>query len=941
MHDGRQTKDSGSAEAWQQHEKNVAAAIGGSTEAQAGQRTQALREVTEAREQWRTEQDAQIADIDNKAGIRYVQARTDIEQQRTETDDKVKKRTEEDNGKIDKARTKGEADARTKRNEGKQESGSWLSRATSWVKDQFNKVVTAIKTVFAAARQAVTNIINEFKKAAFALIDAARNAIVGIINVAADTLIALGDIALAAFPGLRDKWRNFIDDKRDKAIDKVNEYADKLKEKVGQLLDFLASALIALLDLYEKALLAAVEFVQGVVVGALELANKLVELAGQFTALIGDIAPDPIGWLGKLGAAAKEGTQKFLWDALKSEVKRWFNNKLESVLGLGKMVIDILIKGCMSIAQIGRMAWEAVVAALPMVIIGLIIEKVVSLIVPAAGAIMTIIQGLIAAWGAISSIIRAFKTFFAFLKAVNAGGVQAACLFAMAVATGAVALLDFITEFLLIRLGRALKKVGDKLKKLAKKITDKLRRPPRRPGGRPGAPGPRRPREPAHQGTRDVPERGPAGPMRPGPQRPVRPRARPEPDRPRRPDARPEPRSPRRSDARSEPRKPAHPKASPETGHPRRPAAHPEPGHPRRPGARPEPHRPERKRPEPRRPRRPESKDIRLARIVARIRPKITLLLRRGLRISVFRAVLAGMKAWYRLTGLAAVGFPSFETIARLNPQRSAGEGEYKNLNVPQGPAEPAREPAQALADERTENPYGVRRGWPTDPETGQPLTRRDLKFLGWRRRQVQWWMRGEAPLGMTPELYRRWRLSLLDALEREGISPGDVDVRLLGSAGEGFSGPHKPLWSDEELAHRPRALARLREWLGEDRNRLRRRPFDVGRRFGVGKALGGEPSDYDTNISSDKLVEKARALWEAKGGPGQFLSGDHEYVNKRIAQEAFPHLTAWRLDWTKRLGREVSHAIFPSGGPKDISDKGFHVHFRESDWIVHRPGGS
>src|SRR5262249_56878266 len=125
---------------------------------------------------------------------------------------------------------------------------------------------------------------------------------------------------------------------------------------------------------------------------------------------------NPGGWLGNLGTAAKDGVQHHLWGALKSAVKQWFNDKLESVLGLGKMIFNVLIKGCLSLAQIGRMAWEAIIASLPLMIIGLVIEKVISLIVPAAGAIITIIQGLIAAWGAISRIIAAFKTFFAFLK---------------------------------------------------------------------------------------------------------------------------------------------------------------------------------------------------------------------------------------------------------------------------------------------------------------------------------------------------------------------------------------------------------------------------------------------------------------------------------------------------------------------------------------------
>jgi hypothetical protein len=116
---------------------------------------------------------------------------------------------------------------------------------------------------------------------------------------------------------------------------------------------------------------------------------------------------------------------------------------------------------------------------------------------------------------------------------------------------------------------------------------------------------------------------------------------------------------------------------------------------------------------------------------------------------------------------------------------------------------------------------------------------------------------------------------------------------------------------------------------------------------------LGLDPdnSDYDTNLSSDAMVAKARAHWDGLGQPGSFLSGDHEYVNKDIeyvnkdiAREAFPAVNAWANTWSDELHlrREVSWAVFPSSGPKDVSaTSGHYAHFQDSDWIVFRPGGS
>jgi hypothetical protein len=234
--------------------------------------------------------------------------------------------------------------------------------------------------------------------------------------------------------------------------------------------------------------------------------------------------------------------------------------------------------------------------------------------------------------------------------------------------------------------------------------------------------------------------------------------------------------------------------------------------------------------------------------------------------------------------------------------------------------------------------PPGPERGWPVDPRTEAPLTERDLDFLGWR---PEHWSRGEAPLGMTPETYAEWRGGLRNALRQEGVDADTVDVRLAGSASEGFSGPHKPAWraSDDRIAGDPDAQARLAEWLGDDPERLGSRPFDSGYRLGVDK-----PSDYDVNISSDDLVARARDAWEGAGAEGEFVEGSHEYVNKETAEAAFPHLASWAREWSARLApaegteREVSWAVFPSSGPKDVSETGFFVHFRDDqDWIINR----
>ncbi|MEU3986997.1 DUF4157 domain-containing protein [Streptomyces platensis] len=64
-----------------------------------------------------------------------------------------------------------------------------------------------------------------------------------------------------------------------------------------------------------------------------------------------------------------------------------------------------------------------------------------------------------------------------------------------------------------------------------------------------------------------------------------------------------------------------------------------------------------------------DSKDERLRKIVARIRPVLRRTLRKGVGRPSHRAVLAGLRAWHRLTALNLTGDRRFDVTAVLNPQ--------------------------------------------------------------------------------------------------------------------------------------------------------------------------------------------------------------------------------------------------------------------------------
>ncbi|MEU1372438.1 DUF4157 domain-containing protein [Streptomyces triculaminicus] len=689
-------------------------AVAENAEAQAGERGQAAEQVRAERTQWQAEQDEKITQADADALKEHGEKNKEIDTKRTDTDKEVGKRQEDDNKKIQDNRKEAEEKARKEKERKKEESSGWWGWVKSKVKAAFDALLSAVTGIFDFFRKIVNGIIEKFREFANWAIEQARKLAVELIKKLADALIAIGDVLLAAFPELREKFRNKIRAWRDKAIAKVNEWADKLKAAVNKLLDLLAAGLNKLLDALEKGLKAAIEMARGAVLAAIDFAQKAIAMLGQFAALVADIAPDPGGWLAKLGGAAKEGIQNHLWGAVKTAVKSWFNEKVESVLGLGKTIINILVKGCVSTAQIGRMAWQALVQSLPAIIISIVIEKLVSLIVPAAGAIMTIIQGLMAAWGTISKIIAAFGKFMTFLKAVKSG-VGAACLFAAAVASGVVALLDFITNFLLSRLKMAAKGVGGRLKAMAQKIMKGLAKATKGPRKAAGAAvnrakdalaragqalkGPRR-RPATKPGRRPAAPTKPASTHRP-PERPTsRQAAAPKPSTTRRP-------GPSLAGRALNGAKAAVKGALKKVGNAAKALGHKlknsRVGKALANGAkkirdaftrqRDRLRDRWRKRQEQRRRQRderrkrensPEAKAERLKKIVARIRPKLVRLLERGLFEKVFAAVLRGMRIWNRLSDLAPAGGEEFDVIATLNPQAQVAPAHFDIFAVGQ-----------------------------------------------------------------------------------------------------------------------------------------------------------------------------------------------------------------------------------------------------------------
>jgi Domain of unknown function (DUF4157) len=456
-----------------------------SAERQANRRTEARRQVTEQREKWRTEQDTTVRERRTEADTQVRDTRGKVTERQMRADREAAGHVEAGNRKVEDHRRDAERRARTERERRERESGGILDWVASHAKSFFDSLRSAIGDIFAAARRLVREAISAAQRAAAGVIDAARDAVVGFIRIAGAAVVAVGDRMLAAFPTMRARFRGAIQGVVERGVNAVNALADGLKAGIQELLNLLGRALEAYLNLLEQGYLLAVRAVESAVNSAITAARAIARGFAAFAVLIADVAANPGQWLRNLGASIRDGITNHLWPALKCAVKGWFNSKVEEILGLARAIFTLLRQGGIMFAEVGRMVWEAIKAALPTVVIQLLIEKLISLLVPAASAVMLIIDGLRAAWGAINRIIAAFEAFIAFLRAVKFG--SAGRQFATMLSAAAVAVIDFMANFLLLRLRGPAQGVAGRLRAIAQRIGQRLRgvgQAIRRVGGR-------------------------------------------------------------------------------------------------------------------------------------------------------------------------------------------------------------------------------------------------------------------------------------------------------------------------------------------------------------------------------------------------------------------------------------------------------------------------
>lgn len=440
---------------------------------QSDARRQARAEVAKARADWSEEQRQEVAKADDKTQAEIAKGNESIGREQKQADEQAAQHIADGEQQAQRHKRDAETEASAKKRDAENESQGVFGWLASKVSAFFDKLKQGLTAIFDAAKRLVRAAIEQAKKLAVAVIEKARAAVVSIIRAVGDALIAIGDFLLAAFPGLRAKWRAFIEAKVKAAQERVNQLADALKRGAQKLFDLLGKGLEGLLDLYRKGMLAALDAAKAAAKGAIKFAQNVAETLGAFVAIVKDVARNPGQWLSNLGAAIKDGIRNHLWKAFSGAVKTWFNEKIDEVVGIGSLIWNVLKKGGLGLKEIGAMVWEGLKKAIPTALIGLLIEKLVAMIVPAAGAVMVVIEGLKAAWGSIQRIISAISKFVEFLKAVKSGG--AGPQFASMVAAAAVVVIDFVANWLLRKLRGPGTKVGGKIKAIAQKIMAKIK----------------------------------------------------------------------------------------------------------------------------------------------------------------------------------------------------------------------------------------------------------------------------------------------------------------------------------------------------------------------------------------------------------------------------------------------------------------------------------
>jgi hypothetical protein len=210
--------------------------------------------------------------------------------------------------------------------------------------------------------------------------------------------------------------------RRQKAIDEVDGALAKIKAANASLVDKIAAAIRA-----------------------------IVEFLGTFFKLMTRVTRMGVGaFVSAAGSQAKEGVQNHLWDALQTAFKEWLFSKMpfiEPLMNLPSNWFEMLMALGLTLPSLFMESLPEMLPAIGAAAMVWLATSLALKLIPGAGAIMAVIDGIRAAWGLIKSLISAAGAFFDFVLKV-AQPAYAAAEFAMALARGIIAALAALLTFL-------------------------------------------------------------------------------------------------------------------------------------------------------------------------------------------------------------------------------------------------------------------------------------------------------------------------------------------------------------------------------------------------------------------------------------------------------------------------------------------------------------
>jgi Domain of unknown function (DUF4157) len=356
---------------YRQQEQGILATAQATAETTAQQHLQAMHGI-------RTQNLNQVGEHQVGAKGKDEQARAkvagDINKIYDETKAKVEKTLSELDGQVIQAFDAGAAEAKKsfedyvgkRMDEYKSDRYGGMWGWTSWIRDQFAGLPDEVNVFYQDGRQlyiqqmdgVINNVVAIISKGltqAKAEIASGKQEIQNYVNQLPQDLQGVGQQAAADIDSKFEELQQSVDDKQ-------NELIDTLAQKYKENLDAVDARIEEMKAENRGLIQKAFDFVVGVIKTIIELTKMLLEVLARVAGVVGQILKDPIGFLGNLIQAVKQGFLNFMNNIgkhLQQGLIGWLTGTMAET-GI-QMPENLDIKGIFSLAmQLLGFTYEAI-----------------------------------------------------------------------------------------------------------------------------------------------------------------------------------------------------------------------------------------------------------------------------------------------------------------------------------------------------------------------------------------------------------------------------------------------------------------------------------------------------------------------------------------------------------------------------------------------------